>query len=103
MKRITPDEAVEAYRKTGARPRNRAFGDAGCCCPFFVVAMARFPRLRPQMARAKLRDELGERYMRSFAAGVDGLSPETGDDAVAHADGVAAWAAVEAAGLVRGT
>lgn len=108
-KRITPEEAVAAYAKTGFEPiRGEYFGDsckAGCGIGAYTVA---FLGYRPcgvdaaNVSAAMSKAGFSNDYRRGFACGFDGdRLPESWvkdtDTPTGYADGKAAWDAVRIA------
>lgn len=117
MRRITPEEVVEAYRKTGAKPCPNVylvFTDNEClACGLGAVLLAE----REQEAIAAVRegggslpmiwDMVGAAYEEGFSGGFDPRpfpAPEGPGERIqqGYEDGRAAWEAVVAAGLVEG-
>ena len=75
--RITVQQVVEAYKKTGLRPRVQAFYDevTGCACALGAVSIARNSSLAAQdvLVQDQIVDELGldVHYTNGFCGGFD--------------------------------
>lgn len=115
MKRITPEEVVEAYRRfPQVQPASMVWRGAGCGCPAFVMAVAADRSIldidnnddAARVAANAMTARYGGRYMDCFTQGVDHgvylpeyLKCHSAEEIAARADGAAAWSAVLAAGL----
>ncbi len=71
MKRITPEQVLEAYRVTGAKPITHMFAlksPAGwCCCGMGVLYAAK--GLRTEQIMPAIEDDFDNDYMTGFSAG----------------------------------
>lgn len=123
MNRITPEQVVEAYRKTGLRPVRASFGNASVgegneCCGLVACAIDRiggheFLDRRvgappcPTSLIAKDALDINDSYLVGFMDGFDGY--DEGGRALSgsrdydhgYEDGAGAWAALVDAGLAR--
>jgi hypothetical protein len=96
IKRITPEEVLEAYEKTGLKPKQCSFRirDGKCCAVTVLVKAAGFN------SSEELREEraFSEEYFWGFVFGFDG---RTGHDPKGGKDGQAAWEAVKHLAVVE--
>lgn len=111
FKRITPDQVVEAYRKTGLLPvQGRWFRSAGpdaCACGLTALVHAfgegwQRDHGAPTFEGIEQAVGLTPDYASGFMRGFDGMDPRhlaCGEHKAGHADGVAAWRAIEEAKL----
>lgn len=104
IKRITPDEVVAAYDKTGLGVMQGGYFDADgtCACGMGVYAAARFgvdPRNyhAVDIDLAFIRVGFTREYLRGFYNGFDGRARERGhaQEDLGRADGVAAYEATQ--------
>lgn len=112
--RITPEEVVAAYKATGIRPIANFFVDQEqefCGCPISALMVNLDPSLmytaHPTIEIAdKARAIYGHNYVGGFTHGVDEGKPANTTligCRAASLDGMAAWSAVIAAGLLEDT
>lgn len=113
MKRIRPEEIVEAYKKVSFRPTWRSYGhsskgDVHCGCPLSALACSLGMDEDPEYVDAGaapdfLAHEHGydQGYLCGFIAGIDGgkrqenpVHPHQKAANIGHDDGTAAWMAV---------
>jgi hypothetical protein len=110
MNRITPEEVVEAYRKTGLTPERTGMDwfseDGKCGCGATAVMKARNPDFCNSTLKFGDAIELlgvSRPYLRGFVVGFDGLSPidmDLQEYAQGYQDGVdSCRAAFQEAGL----
>lgn len=99
-KRITPEEVIEAYHKTGLNPIQGQFFGEGCACGFGAYSVANFgPEevAKRHIALTEGRRQFGFDYRWGFTDGFDDIRAENPEDeryAAGYEDGQAAWAAV---------
>jgi hypothetical protein len=96
MKRITPEEVLKAYEKTGLKPmRGDYYPFQGCACALGVMAVTL--KLSGNLYD-HFQDIYGD-YQDAFTDGFDGRRKPTGGlcktDEIAYKDGNAAWEAVK--------
>lgn len=97
--RVTPEEVVDAYRKTGMRPIRGAWRNGReCGCPLAALALAAEAGSPVFWSL----ERFGSHYAVGFINGVDKPDQDTVFNPrwdIGFKDGKAAWAAVVAAGL----
>ena len=98
--RITPDEVLAAYAKTGMKPIFMFWwSDNGCCCPVAVLHESIGAPAGGCIHWAN--KTYGDDYVESFIAGVDGCPEIEGFGDTCYADGRAVRQAIVEAGLME--
>lgn len=110
MKRITPDQVIEAYQLTGWKPIqddwiDKVNGQICGCGLAVLIGDAEKVRNFDSDIEYRVADELGlsVEYVTGFVQGFDGgvmLNYFTGEHKAGYEDGRAAWEAVKAEGLL---
>jgi hypothetical protein len=99
MKRITPQEVLEAYEKTGLKPmQGDYYPQEGCACGMGAIATSNgYIDTGLEPFYSKLFRKYGTKYHDGFTHGFDGGTVVMNNENFikGHTDGKAAWEAVK--------
>ncbi|MDE2102417.1 MAG: hypothetical protein KGL39_34545 [Patescibacteria group bacterium] len=106
-RRITADEVIAAYQKTGLRPVIRKYLDVDCGCPLSALYFSEHPDAPRGASGANTvewaEDTYGTLYRLGFVDGFDYMCPRGsfGRMLEGESDGIAVRKALEANGMLE--